>query len=171
MAKRPPISSDLERQVLLESGHRCAIHACRQVPVEIAHIVPWSRCRSHAFANLIALCPTCHTRYDSGQIDRRAMQAYKRAAWWRNSHFSDLERRVLIRATAAPDEEIWIFTGMSLLLSAVLGAGLLADTGETRPADFPETFRERRFTSTTLGKAFVQALRPTDPESNRGAHE
>ena len=64
MAKRPPIPVDLHRIVLIEAGHRCAIHTCRQVPVEIAHIDPWSRCREHRFENLIALCPTCHTRID-----------------------------------------------------------------------------------------------------------
>ena len=74
MAKRPPIPAELERAVLIECGHRCAIPTCRQVPVELAHIIPWSRCKAHTFDNLIALCPTCHTRYDHGEIDRKSMR-------------------------------------------------------------------------------------------------
>src|SRR5437588_719861 len=77
MAKRPPIPADLERAVLIESGHRCAIPTCRQVPVELAHIIPWSKCKTHSLDNLIALCPTCHTRYDEGVIDRKSMLTYK----------------------------------------------------------------------------------------------
>ncbi|MDH6139862.1 hypothetical protein P3T35_001862 [Kitasatospora sp. GP30] len=31
----------------------------------------------HDFSNMIALCPTCHARFDRGQIDRPAMRDYK----------------------------------------------------------------------------------------------
>jgi hypothetical protein len=75
---RPAIPAELERHVLFEAGHRCAIHTCRQHPVEIAHIDPWEKVREHKFENLIALCPTCHDRYDKKRdIDRKAMLMYK----------------------------------------------------------------------------------------------
>jgi HNH endonuclease len=61
----------------VEAGHRCAIPTCRACPVEIAHIVPWSDVREHTYENLIALCPTCHARYDRGDIDRSSMRQYK----------------------------------------------------------------------------------------------
>ena|ERR1700722_18713740 len=77
MAKRPPIPADLERQVLVEAGHRCAIAVCRQVPIEIARIVGWAKCKKHEFHNLIPLCPTCHTRFDKGEIDQKSMMVYK----------------------------------------------------------------------------------------------
>jgi HNH endonuclease len=38
---------------------------------------PYADVRDHTFENLIALCPTCHTRYDSGDIDRLSMKGYK----------------------------------------------------------------------------------------------
>ncbi|MFF2144447.1 HNH endonuclease [Kitasatospora sp. NPDC058190] len=78
-AKRPKVPSDLRRRVLIEAGHRCAIPTCRSTPVEIAHIVPWAKVRTHEFKNLIALCPTCHARFDDprGAIDRTAMRQYK----------------------------------------------------------------------------------------------
>jgi hypothetical protein len=67
----------LARQLLVETGHRCAIPTCRATPLEIAHIVPWHRVRRHEFHNMIVLCPNCHTRFDRGDIDRQAMFRYK----------------------------------------------------------------------------------------------
>jgi hypothetical protein len=76
-ANRPHIPSELERRVLVEAGHRCAIPTCRNTPVDLAHIEPWAKVREHRFENLITLCPTCHRRYDRGEIDRLSMLAYK----------------------------------------------------------------------------------------------
>ena len=155
----PPIPADLERQVLVESGHRCAIHSCQQVPVEIAHIVPWSRCHAHEFPNLIALCPTCHTRYDKGQIDRKSMLTYKRNALLQSRRYSDLEKR-LLRALATKNvSEIWLLGALAILVSELVADGFLIDSGESRPTDFPETFREKLFKLTTAGEAFVASLR------------
>ncbi|WP_431044653.1 HNH endonuclease [Streptomyces sp. P1-3] len=76
---RPAIPRELRRRVLIEAGHRCAIPACRATPVEIAHIAPWVKVKKHEFKNLIALCPTCHTRFDDphNPLDRKAMRQYK----------------------------------------------------------------------------------------------
>jgi hypothetical protein len=52
MSARTAIAKQLERDVLLEAGHRCAIPACKQTPVEIAHIRPWAIKRKHEFENL-----------------------------------------------------------------------------------------------------------------------
>src|SRR6266540_3875151 len=77
MPERPPIPTDLRRRVLVEAGHRCAIHTCRHIDVDVHHIVPWERCREHTYDNLIALCPNCHRRADAGDIDRKALRIYK----------------------------------------------------------------------------------------------
>jgi len=77
MPDRPAIPADLRRRVLLEAGHRCAIHTCRHVDVDVHHIVPWAREREHRFENLIALCPNCHRRADAGDIDRQSLRLYK----------------------------------------------------------------------------------------------
>ncbi|GIH16065.1 HNH endonuclease signature motif containing protein [Rugosimonospora africana] len=57
---RPAIPRDLQRRVLIEAGHRCAIPTCQATPIQIAHITDWSIVKEHKFENLIALCPTCH---------------------------------------------------------------------------------------------------------------
>ena len=95
MPDRPAIPRPLEREVFIEAGHRCAIPTCRQTPVEIAHIKPYSEVQEHSFENLIALCPTCHTRYDRGEIDRRSMLTYKANLSILNSRYGDFEKRIL----------------------------------------------------------------------------
>ena len=92
---RTAIPVALRRRVLVEAGHRCAIPVCRQIPVELAHIVPWAQCRAHDFENLIALCPTCHTRFDSGQIDRQSMLMYKQNLGVVNSRYGEVEKRLM----------------------------------------------------------------------------
>lgn len=71
------IPVEIRRTVLVESGHRCAIPTCRQTPVEVHHIIPWEKCKSHEVGNLIGLCPNCHTRAHKGEIDRKSLQRYK----------------------------------------------------------------------------------------------
>ncbi len=79
----------------MEAGHRCAIPTCKATTTEIAHIVPWEKVREHTFENLIALCPNCHTRFDKGEIDRRAMQQYKANLGIINGRYGEIERRIL----------------------------------------------------------------------------
>ncbi|MGV3518533.1 DUF3298 domain-containing protein [Luteitalea sp.] len=74
---RSAIPADLRRRVLVEAGHRCAIHTCRHPTTDLHHIVPWEKCKAHTYENLIPLCPNCHRRADSGQIDRQALYMYK----------------------------------------------------------------------------------------------
>ena len=75
--KRPPFPADIRRTVLIEAGHRCAIPTCRELTVEVHHIVPWAKCRKHEYKNLIALRPNRHARADRGEIDRSSLRLYK----------------------------------------------------------------------------------------------
>ncbi|MER7145983.1 HNH endonuclease [Streptomyces xanthochromogenes] len=92
---RPEIPTAMKRAVLVEAGHRCAIPVCRQSPVQLAHITPWAKVRTHTFDNLIALCPNCHARYDRGDIDRQSMYQYKANLEVLNSRYTDTELQVL----------------------------------------------------------------------------
>ena len=93
--QRPAIPRPLERMVLVEAGHRCAIPTCGQTPVEIHHIVPWAQVKEHAFENLIALCPNDHARAERGDIDRRSLLAYKGNLGLVTGRYGDMERRIL----------------------------------------------------------------------------
>jgi hypothetical protein len=68
---------NLQRELKVEAGHRCAITHCPHPVVELHHIEPWSQCKKHEFGNLIALCPNCHQLADRGEIDRKSLTQYK----------------------------------------------------------------------------------------------
>lgn len=130
---RPAIARQLERDVLVEAGHRCAIPACHQVPVEVAHIKPWRTVREHTFDNLIALCPTCHALYDKGEIDRKAMLQYKANLSVLNGRYGDLERRVLLYFAESSDRDsIYLAKGFDILLMYLIADGFLVETDELK---------------------------------------
>ena len=153
MGKRPPLPAELERQVLVEAGHRCAIPTCRQTPVEVAHIERWSRCKEHRFHNLIALCPTCHTRYDSGEIDRKSMLTYKRQLWAVNRRYSDYEWR-LIRLLNESTTECWLWSDFELMVAQLIADRFVrvVDRVELPPGSGLARYR---FEITTAGREFV----------------
>jgi hypothetical protein len=72
---RFPIPKFIQRKVLFEADHRCAV--CRDSRTEIHHIIPWETLPRHEYNDLIALCPTCHAKSDSGEIDKTSLKAYK----------------------------------------------------------------------------------------------
>lgn len=134
-AGRPVIPAKLKRAVLVEAGHRCAIPTCRNTPVETAHIKPWADVQEHTFDNLIALCPTCHARFDGGQIDRLSMLQYKANLGLLNSRYGDIERRVLDYFAMHPDTaEVQLPGGMDVLMMYLVQDGLI---------EYGETFRSR----------------------------
>ena len=75
--KRSKIPTNLKRRVLIEAGHRCAIPTCRNINVDIHHIVPFEECLKHEYQNLIALCPNCHRLAHNGTIDKKSLKIYK----------------------------------------------------------------------------------------------
>ena len=107
MATRPPIPADIRRRVLVEAGHRCAIPACRHIEVDVHHIVPWAKCKTHEYKNLIALCPNCHRLAGRGKIDRKSLRLYKVNLRFSHDKFSRLEVDVLFEALKAPKGLQW----------------------------------------------------------------
>jgi hypothetical protein len=155
MAKRPPIPAGLEREVLVEAGHRCAIPACRQVPVEVAHIVGWARCKKHEFHNLIPLCPTCHTRFDKGEIDLKSMVIYKHKLATLNRRYGSLELRILNHfAQNAEQKEIQMLGDMAVMLQNLVDDKLLADTGKDQLLAGGDLVR-KTYALTPLGYEYI----------------
>ena len=130
---RPAIPRQLKRDVLVEAGHRCAIPTCRHPTVEVAHIRPWEKVKAHTFDNLIALCPTCHARYDNGGIDRRAMLQYKANLSVLSGRYGEVERRVLHHFAANPkSDSIYLPKGWDILLMYLLDDGFIVETDDIR---------------------------------------
>jgi|SRR6185369_1091297 len=77
---RCAITSDVTRELLLESGHRCAVCGA-SMPLDRAHIVPWVKSRASTPDNLICLCANCHARADVEQWPEAVLKAYKEMPW------------------------------------------------------------------------------------------
>jgi hypothetical protein len=158
MTERPKIPAKLKREVLIEAGHRCAIPTCKQAPVDIAHIVPWNDCQDHQFENLIALCPTCHRRYDSGEIDRKSMKAYKQNLSLLNGRYSSFEIRVL-RKFAIEDKQyaLWLPESLNILIWYLREDKLIEDTTGTRwMGEIGGLGMNRRYQLTDKGRELIE---------------
>ena len=156
MEERPAIPTKIKRAVLVEAGHRCAIPTCRQTPVELAHIIPWSKVKEHAFENLIALCPTCHTRFDRGDIDKLSIEQYKSNLALINDRYNDLEIRILESFhTNQAQTEVKLPGGMNLMVAYLLKDGLLSKTGEVA-IYFNGVPSHEIYSITEQGKQFIE---------------
>jgi HNH endonuclease len=161
---RDRIPATVNRAVLVEAGHRCAIPTCRQIPVEIAHIVPYAKTQDNSFDNLIALCPTCHTRFDAGQIDRPSMRQYKANLSVVSNRYSDLERRLIEYFLENPQyDTIFLPGGLQLLLGYLVKDGLLEIKAKLIPALGGSIFTSDEYHLTEAGKEFVSHLRGNEP--------
>lgn len=155
MENRPAIPTKLKRSILIEAGHRCAIPTCRQTPVELAHILPWSKVKEHAYENLIALCPTCHTRFDRGDIDKPSIQQYKANLALINDRYNNFEIRMLENFHHNPGEtEVKLPGGMGLMVSYLIKDGLLAKTEEVA-IYFNGVPSHEVYSITDLGREFI----------------
>jgi hypothetical protein len=132
--------------------------------VEIAHIAPYAKTQNNSFENLIALCPTCHTRFDSGQIDRQSMHQYKANLSVVSSRYSDLERRVIEFFVDNPQHDTIILAGgLQLLLGYLVKDGLLEIKAKLVPSIGGSIFTNDEYHLTDQGQEFVGHLRGNEP--------
>jgi len=76
MTNRPAIPIEIQREVLYQARHRCAV-CCEPTPLEKAHIIPWGKSHDHSEANLIALCANCHERADKEKWGEAYLRRYR----------------------------------------------------------------------------------------------
>ena len=127
---RDHIPATVRRNVLVEAGHRCAIPTCRATTTEIAHITPWAETKDNSEENLIALCPNCHTRFDKGEMDHKAMKMYKRNLGIINQRYGDLERRIFEEVAKSKKRLFIVGAGGDLLCANAVKDGLLSHKPE-----------------------------------------
>jgi hypothetical protein len=161
MASRPAIPADIERRVLIEAGHRCAIPTCRHIDVDIHHIIPWEKCQAHEYDNLIALCPNCHRRSDKGEIDRKSLRLYKARLRFAHDKFSNLEIDVLFETARHANGMFWpAFNAM--LIKRILDAGYvqLFEHPHIRTASGGMNTSPQILRVTDAGVRFLNSLEP-----------
>jgi hypothetical protein len=164
----------MERAVRVEAGHRCAIPTCRATSgLQIHHIVEWSQARKHEFENLLLLCANCHARVTNGEIERKAVFAYKANLSLLSSRYGDLERRILERFVKDPHlAEVVIDLSHEVLLDYLITDGMLVslgpgdrtlkfvlggDTGDSSPEEV--YMGPMRWGLTAQGRELVEHLR------------
>ncbi|MEG4249572.1 HNH endonuclease signature motif containing protein [Microcoleus sp. Pol10D4] len=159
MNNRPKIPAALEREVKMESGHRCAITTCKQTPVDIHHIVPWETCQKHEFDNLRALCPNCHRKAHDGDIDRKSIKMYKHNLSIVNSRYGDYERRILQDFVDNSDDrfiDLPYDKNTDILLMFLIRDKLLLPLPDKRPIRMSARGRERMwYELTEEGQQFI----------------
>src|SRR5689334_13625541 len=94
--RRPPIPKAIQRAVLLEAGHACAIPTCHFPATEFAHIESFAKVKKHEVHNIVALCPNHHHLFDQKKmIDKKAMKLYKLKLQFLNQRYTKYELRLL----------------------------------------------------------------------------
>lgn len=162
MANRESIPIDLQRRLLVEAGHRCAIPTCRYNRVEFAHIVPYSQVKKHDFENLIVLCPNCHDLYDKDKkIDLKSMQAYKINLSLLNHRYGEFERRLLQYFLTYPDRRFIIISeGQELAIFSLIKDSFLVKTdinsGISTTINTITTFSWWQYELTEKGRGFIK---------------
>jgi len=128
-SNRDDIPNELERQLFVEAGYRCAIPECRAVaPLQIEHINDYAKVKEHIFENMIVLCANCHgLKGDKPrQLDRKALRQFKANLALLNHRYGDLERRLLEDFAQNKDSDIRILPGsMELLVRNLVNDGYL----------------------------------------------
>jgi hypothetical protein len=163
---RPAIPAELKRRVLMEAGHRCAIPTCRSVPVELAHIEPWARIRDHTFENLIALCPTCHARYDNGDIDTLSMKSYKANLGLVSGRYGEMERRILDLLADNPAlNQLRLPGGWDIQLMYLLKDGLIVKAAKGPTVLINGLPATEDYIITHAGQEFIKSLIAARPVS------
>ena len=80
MSNRPAVPADIQREILVESGYRCAVCGT-PCPLELAHIISWHESRKHEAEDLICLCANCHERADKEKWGEKVLREYKQRPW------------------------------------------------------------------------------------------
>lgn len=77
--RRDKIPVDVQRNVFIECGFRCAVPTCRYpVPLEVHHLCHVSEGGGNNEENLLVLCRNCHGMYHEKTITAEALMVYKR---------------------------------------------------------------------------------------------
>ena len=126
MINRPAIPAATKREILIESGHRCAVCG-ESTPLENAHIIPWNNSHDHSPENLICLCANCHQRADTERWGTKTLQEYKCRPWVfrRYEHTSD-EPRTKLEAVIQLEYKQFGDQDKALLISAISAVGEVA---------------------------------------------
>lgn len=143
------IPTAVRRALLVEAHHACGI--CEDSgPIEFHHIVEFNRLGHHDPRQMIALCPTCHTKSGNGEIDRLAQEEYKRLLVSRQSG----------RASGISVSEVIRFNWDDLreVVEAVYSVVVTHDAATGSAYDFTYTDIEVKDDLNGMGEAYSEVI-------------
>jgi hypothetical protein len=128
--RRKALSTPLKRDLLIESGYKCANPTCRIVLslniLEDHHLIPVSEGGGDEFFNLIALCPNCHALHHKGVIASDALRHWKGMLAALNNAFDRESMDLLLYLWHTKDKDIWYSGDALLRFAGLIAAGLVA---------------------------------------------
>ncbi|MCV6575118.1 MAG: HNH endonuclease [Cohaesibacter sp.] len=80
---RQALPKRLEKEIYQQFNSRCPF--CDESDVatlQVHHIEPYAKVKSHTAANLILVCSNCHQKIEAGKIDKQAVLDLKQEAIW-----------------------------------------------------------------------------------------
>jgi HNH endonuclease len=164
---RDDISLPLQRSLMIEAGHRCAIPTCRAVaPLVFEHIEDWVKVREHKFENMIVLCANCHGLKGEGprKLDRKSLRQYKLNLAVVNGRYGDIERRVLEFFAVNPEaNDMYLPGGLDILLAYLLIDGLLQKAPPVGGIYFGPHPMYQNYLLTSAGREFVERWADAQP--------
>jgi len=96
---RPRIPAEIEREIMIECGRRCAVCGT-PTPLERAHIIPWNKSREHKAEDLICLCANCHERSHKEKWSEKELRKHKENPWiLRIAERTDLNQKQKLKIT------------------------------------------------------------------------
>ena len=139
--RRKALSMTLKRDLLIEAGYKCANPTCRMILsvsiLEDHHIIEVSEGGGDTFANLVALCPYCHSLYHKGEISPEAIRHWKGMLIALNNAFDRESMDLLLYLWHTKEQEIW-YSGDGLLrFAGLIAAGLVSFQTELKYARTP----------------------------------
>jgi len=123
--KRKKISMQVVREVLTESGYKCAVPTCRNIlAIDIHHMVQVSEGGANVLSNLLALCPNCHSLHHKHIISRDSIYAWKLMLVSLSRAFDTNAMDDLLFLKQTPPKKLQISGDGVLKFSRLIGGGL-----------------------------------------------
>ena len=72
--RHPPVA--VRRDLRVEARHKCGV-CLADSPLSLHHIVPWKVLKHHDPNLMLAVCGSCHSKIEAGQIDKIEQRRYK----------------------------------------------------------------------------------------------
>jgi hypothetical protein len=158
MAPRKALPVDIKRLVLHEAGYKCGNPVCRTIlTLDVHHLQPVAEGGGNGPANLLALCPNCHTLHHHGTIPAESLRAWKMLLLAVNEAFDRKSVDLLLALAKTPVfcAGEGVLECAALIASGLAESHLYSGSAGALPIKYSVSLTDR-------GRAFVAAWKQGD---------